>query len=73
MDSLLAYREASKQSESGLLMFRQSVVDLPRLTAHLNKAKRTVVSALDSTLEEIRMTVQSSDVVLQALREFKSS
>ncbi|HBB9958064.1 TPA: hypothetical protein ACN359_000689 [Vibrio parahaemolyticus] len=71
MGSLLAYREASNHSESGLLLFRQSVVDLPRLTAHLNKAKRTVVSALDSTLEEIRMTVQSSDVVLQALREFE--
>ncbi len=68
-DSLENMRDAASGTIEGLSGFRETVSSLPRLTIQLNKAKRRTVRVLDSVLEEVETTVQSSIDVLKIINE----
>ncbi len=62
-------RDAASGTIEGLSGFRETVSSLPRLTIQLNKAKRRTVRVLDTMLEEVETTVQSSIDVLKIINE----
>lgn len=66
-DMLLSANEA----KDGLYSFRESVADLPRLTIQINKAKRVVIRSLDRVLDEIRLTIQSTNYVLETINKIE--
>lgn len=68
-ESLMSMRDAASGTLEGLSGFRETVSNLPRLTIQLNKAKRRTVKVLDSMLEEVETTVQSSIDVLKIIDE----
>jgi len=68
-ESLESMRDAASGTIEGLSGFRETVSSLPRLTIQLNKAKRRTVRVLDTMLEEVETTVQSSIDVLKIINE----
>ncbi|MDP4533378.1 hypothetical protein Q9252_14615 [Marinobacter salarius] len=71
-DSLMQMRDAAGGTIGGLSGFRGTVANLPRLTIQINKAKRRAVKVLDTVLEEVKITVSSSNDVLKIINELKN-
>lgn len=71
-DSLLHMREAAGKTIDGLSEFRETFANLPRLTIQLNKSKRRAIKVLDTFLEEVAVTVSSSNDVLEIISELQN-
>ena len=54
MDSVTGMRAAINSAEDTTVEFRNVVVQLPRLTSSLNKAKRNVAHVLDNLIIEFQ-------------------
>jgi len=65
--SLATLMDAATGSMTGLRGFRSSLEGLPRMTADLNRAKRAVLSQLDSMLSEIYNTVHTIENILESV------
>lgn len=70
-ESLQGMRDAASGTDEGLTSFKETIVNLPRLTIQLNKAKRKLVKILDAVLEELNTTVNSTNDVLIIVSELK--
>lgn len=70
-ESLFEMLKSTGNTESSLLCFRKSVVDLPRLNLQINKAKRQVTLSLDRVLDETRKMMQSANDVLETIQNIE--
>ena len=70
-ESLFEMLKSTGNTESSLLCFRKSVVNLPRLNLQINKAKRQVTLSLDRVLDETRKMMQSANDVLETIQNIE--
>tara|TARA_R110002074_G_scaffold59265_2_gene144373 strand:+ start:592 stop:1596 length:1005 start_codon:yes stop_codon:yes gene_type:complete len=66
-DSLGAFLDAVSGSLEGLISFRQSVIDLPKLSSKLNRAKRKTAEQLDNLVEEVGATISTTENILESI------
>ena len=52
LDAIIELRRSLGSTKESTSEFRETIAALPRMTSHLNRAKRGVTSALDSLLDE---------------------
>lgn len=71
-ENLRQMLKSAGTAQDGLMGFRESVANLPKLTLQLNKAKRNVISSLDRVLDEIRKTIQSTSDVLDTIQSIEN-
>ncbi|MER0041102.1 hypothetical protein [Pseudomonas sp. MGal98] len=71
IDAIANMRSAAADSRTNISEFKESIDSLPRMTIELNKSKRRASNALNSMLEEIETTLQSTDEILKTLRSLK--
>ncbi|GIU24278.1 hypothetical protein L2719_06465 [Shewanella schlegeliana] len=65
--NLTGLLSSATSAQDGLIGFRESVLNLPKLTLQLNKAKRVAIKSLDRVLAEIRKTIRSTEDVLDTI------
>ena len=66
-DSLVGLRDSSITSKGGILGLRDSVASLPRLTAEINRAKRSVLHELDELLSSLEKTNYTIDSIVRSI------
>jgi hypothetical protein len=64
---LTMMREAARSATTGLVGFRSSVRTLPRMTGELNKARKRVVSNLDSMILEVESTINTIENIRKSV------
>jgi len=68
LESLIS---AVEGTSGGLIGFRQSIKDLPRLTSDLNRSKRRTVKVLDRVLEECTIIKSISNDIIKTIEEIE--
>lgn len=66
-DAISSMRDSAAESRESITNFKSAVDGLPRMTIELNKSKRRVSNSLNKILEEINITLQSSDEIIKIL------
>ncbi len=59
----------TKSTKDSLILFRDTLVNLPKLTLQMNKSKRNAVKSLDRFLDEVQRTMQSASDVLMIFEQ----
>ncbi|MBL4894915.1 MAG: hypothetical protein JKY59_08655 [Emcibacter sp.] len=72
-ESLKALIDVTGGITGSLSDFRETISNLPRLTAKLNKSKRKNVNALDNVLIEVETTARTVNSVLVIIDEIKNN
>lgn len=70
-ESLFEMLRSTGNTEKSLLVFKESVINLPRLNLQINKAKRLVTLSLDRVLDETRKMIQSTNDVLEIIQNIE--
>lgn len=70
--SINEMRESAIGSKVGLLKFRETMSDLPRITSQSNRAKKRVLKSLDGMLSEISSTIQVTQNILDSITEIRA-
>lgn len=71
-DGLKFMRDSTTETIRALIGFRGSIENFPRLTMQLNKSKRRVLEVLNTVLEEVYSTIQTTNNALDTVNELKN-
>lgn len=64
--------ESTNCAKDGIIAFRSTITDMPRLTVQINKAKRVTVKSLDRILDEVRKTMHSAQNILETIQNIEN-